>query len=64
MDRIDLLLFLTIVVVIVGASIALLWSGARAAEAGPSGSSSVFTITDPTRGLYNMHPLLVVEDAR
>lgn len=26
---------------------------------GPAGSSSVFTVTDPARGLVNMHPALL-----
>ena len=25
----------------------------------PAGTSSVFTVTDPTRGLVNMHPALL-----
>lgn len=63
-DRIDLALIAIVAVVIVGASAALFLSGARAADPGPSGSSSVFTVTDPTRGLYNMHPALLDEEAR
>lgn len=62
-DRIDLALIAAIAVVVLGAAAALFLSGARAADPGPSGSSSVFTVTDPTRGLHNMHPALLDEEA-